>query len=99
MSGITLENTNNCITIENSVHDTRNAAYWNYALHLERSKDNIIYHNNFYNNDKQVWVSSGYANVWDNGAGGNYWDGYDGTDSNSDGIGDTPYIINTYNQR
>jgi len=99
VSGITLENTNNCITIENSVHDTRNAAYWNYALHLERSKDNIIYHNNFYNNDKQVWVSSGYANVWDNGAEGNYWDDYDGTDSSGDGIGDTPYIINTYNQR
>ena len=24
---------------------------------------------------------------------GNYWDGYKGTDGNSDGIGDTPYII------
>jgi hypothetical protein len=47
--------------------------------------------------------------VWDNGypSGGNYWSNYDGTDSysgpcqnvtGSDGVGDTPYVIDGSNQ-
>jgi parallel beta-helix repeat protein len=58
------------------------------------SLNNKFYHNNFMNNTKQVY---GYvsANVWDNGypSGGNYWDDYDGTDANQDGIGDTSYTL------
>ena len=36
----------------------------------------------------------------DNGypSGGNYWNDYNGTDNNGDGIGETPYIINEDNQ-
>ena len=29
---------------------------------------------------------------------GNYWSDYNGTDANRDGIGDTPYIIDAFNQ-
>jgi parallel beta-helix repeat protein len=55
--------------------------------------NNIIYHNNFLANTQSA--EDGDSNVWDNGypSGGNYWDDYNGTDENSDGIGDTPYHI------
>jgi hypothetical protein len=35
--------------------------------------------------------------MWDNGFEGNYWRLYNGTDSNQDGIGEIPYIIDSNN--
>jgi len=67
---------------------------------------NKFYHNNFINNTQQVYS---YAmNIWDDGypSGGNYWSDYTGVDlfsgpyqneTGSDGIGDTPYIIDENN--
>ncbi len=56
--------------------------------------NNTIYHNNFVNNKQQFDTFSGNkANFWDNGSEGNYWSDYNGTDANSDGIGDIPYLI------
>jgi len=54
----------------------------------------------------ELWDS---RNIWDNGypSGGNYWSNYNGTDlysgpcqnvTGSDGIGDTPYVIDANNQ-
>jgi len=37
-------------------------------------------------------------NFWDNGEEGNYWSNYTGTDSDDNGIGDTPYVIDENNQ-
>jgi parallel beta-helix repeat protein len=65
------------------------------------SEKNIIYHNNFINNSIQAKVEYlGYVNSWDDGypSGGNYWSDYNGTDTNSDGLGDTPYVIDADNQ-
>lgn len=54
-----------------------------------------FYHNNFINNTVQVYIITceDKPNLWDNGGEGNYWSDYNGTDSDGDGIGDTPYIV------
>jgi parallel beta-helix repeat protein len=55
--------------------------------------NNIIYHNNFIDNFQNA--EDQFSNKWHNGypSGGNYWDDYNGTDEDEDGIGDTPYLI------
>ena len=53
-----------------------------------------FHHNNFLGPFSVFAEIKRYANyVWDDGTQGNYWFGYNGTDSNGDGIGDTPHII------
>jgi len=78
------------------------------GIDLQYSSHNLIYHNNFVNDPLQVSTFDSW-NVWDNGypSGGNYWRDYYGYDvyrgpyqniTGSDGIGDTPYIIDESNQ-
>jgi len=77
-----------------------------YGIGLEDSFSNLIYNNKFINERQKVVLRS--ANFWDNGypSGGNYWSDYTGVDfksgpnqdePGSDGIGDTPYIIDENN--
>ena len=88
--GIWLINTNNCYNyiIQNNISQNffgiRNS---------EPSTNNNIYHNNFFDNTQNAYDECN--NSWDNGypSGGNYWDDYNGTDVDDDGIGDTPYNI------
>jgi parallel beta-helix repeat protein len=72
------------------------------------SSGNEFYHNNFVDNGAQVGGSAS-VNVWDKGypSGGNYWSDYNGSDlfcgpfqnvTGSDGIVDTPYVIDANNQ-
>ena len=69
-----------------------------YGIYVGDSDDttiqNLIYHNNFIDNEQNTLCSS-TSNNWDNGypSGGNYWDDYTGEDNDGDGIGDTPYNI------
>ena len=78
-----------------------------YGISLDDSSTNMIYHNNFEVNSPAEVVNS-YDNSWDDGypSGGNYWSSYTGTDlfsglgqnqPGSDGLGDTPYIIDVNN--
>jgi peptide/nickel transport system substrate-binding protein len=73
------------------------------GIDISNSNGNIIYHNNFINNNESA-KSEQYFNAWDNGysSGGNYWSDYTGVDDKSginqnvfgsDGIGDTNYTI------
>lgn len=58
------------------------------------STDNLIYLNNFINNSfYHVYDESNNSFYYSNIKKGNYWDDYNGTDNNNDGIGDTPYGI------
>jgi parallel beta-helix repeat protein len=102
--GIALERDdcfNNTIS-ENNVADNY------YGIALYSSSNNLIYHNSFFNNAYQA-SSNALGNVWDDGypSGGNYWSDYNGTDihsgpyqneTGSDGIGDTPYVIDANNK-
>jgi len=68
-------------------------------IFIYESSHNSIWHNNFAHNKEQVHTENA-VNVWNDGypSGGNYWSGYNGTDSDYDGIGDTPYFIDENNQ-
>jgi parallel beta-helix repeat protein len=67
--------------------------------------DIIISHNSFENNTKQLsgcvckeYNLSETRHAWDDGKEGNYWSDYNGTDTNNDGLGDMPYIVDILNQ-
>lgn len=104
-------NVKNCsetgLTINRGTHNTfyeNNILNSKYALLIRNNADtwtitnNKFYHNNFINNTNNVNIESPiHPNYWDNGSEGNYWSNYNGTDNNSDGTGDTSYVIATSN--
>jgi len=60
------------------------------------AEHNVFYRNILMNNGWHVsanWEILGPGNYWDNGKEGNYWDDYTGIDSNNDGMGDAPYVV------
>jgi parallel beta-helix repeat protein len=65
------------------------------GMSLSVSANNAIFWNNF-NNTFQV--SSSSINTWVRDEMGNYWSSYSGTDADSDGVGDSSYIIDGNNR-
>ena len=94
----------------NSICCNEIAASRKCGIYVVGSYYNSIYYNNFLNNPEHVHVGeSRPGNFWnyDYPLGGNYWSGYNGVDqrsgsyqneTGSDGIGDTPYKIDSNNQ-
>jgi hypothetical protein len=78
-------------------------------MSLSFASNNSIYHNNFLDHNLRFdTIEEVYVGAWDDcyPSGGNYWSDYTGTDlysgvyqneTGSDGIGDTPYVIDENN--
>ncbi len=87
--GIYLYRSDNSVIVGNVVEDN------DIGIYLSKSANNSIFHNNLFKNTKNAYeyASSPPGNSWDSGIEGNYWDDYVGIDANSDGIGDTSYVV------
>jgi len=87
-NGIHVKSSNN-IFINNNISNNNHGIYF----FTDSSNNNLLYHNNLINN--LINAFDGGTNTWYNTTlqEGNYWDDYIGSDSNGDGIGDTPYDI------
>jgi parallel beta-helix repeat protein len=83
-----LHSSNNSIISNNIMKCSRKGIKIKY-----NSTDNLIYHNNFVSNSQNAYDEE--VNIWNDSypSGGNFWDDYNGTDEDGDGIGDTPYMI------
>ena len=74
----------------------------NIGVWILSSRWNYFYNNIFIDNVLQVqtdYYGTPLLNYWNTtfAQGGNYWSNYVGADANSDGIGDTPYVIDGAN--
>lgn len=83
--GISLENSANNTLTNNSLHMNGLGVY------LNTSSGNTIYLNIFSNFMNALDEGT---NIWNSSSAGNLWDDYNGTDTDGNGIGDTPYVVN-----
>ena len=90
--GLRLDNTTESLISSNILSENFLAAVLAYY-----SNNNTFFHNNC-NSIHEVFASANSTNLFDLNGEGNYWSDYNGTDSNSDAIGDSPYIIDANNQ-
>ncbi len=74
----------------NAVYEN-NASENKHGIRLNENRNNLIFGNNFYNNDINAYENTS-LNVW-NTTLGNYYSDYRGKDENGDGIGDQPYSL------
>jgi parallel beta-helix repeat protein len=110
-NGITFWGSSSNQIVGNNIRENGEGMFFSGAMFLNvfhyPSSDNVIYYNNFVDNENNVadvagswWIqdSTPADNIWDTESLGNYWSNYNGTDSNSDEIGEAPYAIDEKNQ-
>jgi parallel beta-helix repeat protein len=102
--GVLLEGSTNTIT-ENYIANNKNGVYFGETQAGNISANVNLLENCFVNNLRQLsgcvcidYNTTEPIHTWDNGTRGNFWSDYNGTDSNGDGIGDAPYVIDVLNQ-
>ncbi len=93
VTSLTTSKCSDNLVIENTIKNTLDTGIKIHPSPLSPAPfNNTFYHNNLINNTNQA-LDLG-ANIWNSDYNeGNYWDDYDGTDTNRDGIGDTSYDI------
>jgi parallel beta-helix repeat protein len=69
----------------------------NIGIYLIYSGNNTILHNNIQGNNASIVVVGSHVNMWDDGSKGNFWSDYNGTDADNNGVGDSPYVIDSNN--
>lgn len=102
--GVLLSGDSNTIT-ENHIAYNDEGVFFGVNNPGEEPLNIVLTYNSFVNNKVQfsgcfceTYNTEELAHTWDDGSKGNYWSDYNGTDTNDDGVGDTPYIIDILNQ-
>jgi parallel beta-helix repeat protein len=102
--GLSFSNTQDNVVTENNV--TANHGWFlefTWGISFFDASNNLVFNNNFIDNYDQYHGnyaqvgSEDSINMWDDGTVGNYWSDYDGVDANGDGLGDTPYKVDSKN--
>lgn len=88
-SGVQISSSNYNLFMNNIIMSSGGTGFY---ISNSNSNNNTISQNAFLSNNVQG-QDLGTGTKWTKNSLGNYWDDYNGIDSNSDGIGDTPYFI------
>ena len=102
--GILLAGDYNTITNNYIAHNVK-GIFFGVTPPENETLNTVISGNSFVENDEHFsgCVCEGYnitepIHTWDSGEEGNYWSDYSGADTDGNGIGDTPYVIDSQNQ-
>jgi len=102
--GVLISGSNNTVT-GNYIAKNTQGLFFGFNDPSDIPEDVIISQNGFDHNKMQIngclcddYPENEPPHAWDNGKTGNYWSDYTGSDSDGDGIGDTPYVVDIQNQ-